>query len=249
MPVPRRVFFVLEGAQALIDAHLAEDLGEGGVYVCGSAAYLEWVAGRSEAGKAGGKKSAEARKAKTGSAVPPKAKNSPKQTRSTTEANAKQPQPSVSASASSSVSASEENTGITLRVGGETAPQGSAGQGQAPVRPKRDPFTLGTRAKMRGFLGAYAEGYKAKYGGPPEGIRDKAIIGKVGHWIESVSEERAISLIQVYLQIDYRPITESQHDLWQFFRNLNRIGNALSTGEDPSGINWNQVFASTRGGS
>jgi hypothetical protein len=106
------------------------------------------------------------------------------------------------------------------------------------IIPKRSKFNPGTRAKMVAFIRAYAEAWKAKYNSNPEGLKDKALIGKVGHWIEAVAEERAINLVQVYLQIDYRPINDACHDLWQFFRHLNRIGIALDTGQDTAGINW-----------
>lgn len=95
---------------------------------------------------------------------------------------------------------------------------------------------------MAAFFTAYAEAYREKYKSPPEGMRDKALVGKVGHWIESVSESRAVQLVQVYLQIDHRMINDSCHDLWHFFRHLNRIGNALTTGVDPGGIDWEYVF-------
>jgi hypothetical protein len=130
-----------------------------------------------------------------------------------------------------------------LALVGERTPAEVEQQTQVQASKGRKPkFSEETRRKMHSFIVAYSDGYKAKYGGPPEGIRDKAIIGKIGHWIESVSEERARNLVEVYLQVDYRPINESCHDLWQFFRHLNRIGNALSSGADPSGINWNRVF-------
>lgn len=112
----------------------------------------------------------------------------------------------------------------------------------API-PKRSKFNDLTRAKMKSFIAAYSQGYKAKYHGSPEGLRDKAIIGKIGHWIEHVSEVRAVSLVEVYMQISYRPIDESYHDLWQFFRHLNRIGVALDTGKDASQIDWAKVFS------
>ena len=91
---------------------------------------------------------------------------------------------------------------------------------------------------MVAFIRAYAEAWKAKYNSNPEGLKDKALIGKIGHWIEGVSEQRALDLVQVYLQVEYRPINESCHDLWQFFRHLNRIGIAMDTGQDTAGINW-----------
>lgn len=103
-------------------------------------------------------------------------------------------------------------------------------------------FTESTRHKMQLFIAAYASGWKKKYGGSPEGLRDKAIIGKIGHWIGSVSADRAQQMIQVYLQIEYRPFNESCHDLWQFFRNLNRIGIGLDTGKDGAQVDWGKIF-------
>lgn len=108
--------------------------------------------------------------------------------------------------------------------------------------PKAKKFSEETRLKMRAFIARYADLYREKYRAPPESIRDKAIIGKIGHWIESVSEERAMQLLQVYMQIRYRPFDESCHDLWPFFRHLNRIGNALATGVDPQTANWDKIF-------
>lgn len=115
-----------------------------------------------------------------------------------------------------------------------------ADSGDPPGRKSR--YSETTRHKMRAFFDAYAQSYRAKYGGPPEGIRDKAVVGRIGNWIEHVAEDRARELAQVYLQIDYRPINEAQHDLWGFIRHLNRIGNALNTGQPVSGIDWAKVF-------
>jgi hypothetical protein len=96
---------------------------------------------------------------------------------------------------------------------------------------------------MVAFIRKYAEVWKEKYKANPEGLKDKALIGKVGHWIESVSEQRACDLVQVYLQVDYKPINESCHDLWQFFRHLHRIGIAMDTGQDTAAVNWADVFS------
>jgi hypothetical protein len=224
----------------LIDVDLAEDRGDDGVYVRGSSAYLDWVADRVEAARLAGKKSGERRRARK-KTEPNANQNEPKPTKRNVL------EPSVSSSSSVSDS---ENTGITLRVhgaGAESLPEGQGNLpgiagGGPPGKPKRDRYTPEVRAKMHAFLATYAACYRARYGGPPEGIRDPAMVNKVGTWIGGLSTERAKNLIEVYLQIDHRPIAESQHDLWQFFRNLNRIGNALSTGQDPAGINWDKVF-------
>lgn len=141
----------------------------------------------------------------------------------------------AAASATASVSNTEkENTGahqLTL-----VAPA------KPPAVPKKSKFDDATRLKMRDFIARYAELYRAKYNAPPESLHDKALMGKIGHWIESVSSEKATQLVEVYMQIDFKPINDSMHDLWLFFRNLNRIGVALASGQDASGINWGAVF-------
>lgn len=109
--------------------------------------------------------------------------------------------------------------------------------------PKKPKFSELTRAKMQSFIKTYAEGYKGKYNSSPDSLRDKALMGKLGHWIEGMGIDRANQLVQVYLQVDYKPINDSFHDLWLFFRHLNRIANALDTGKaDQTNINWAEVF-------
>lgn len=119
-------------------------------------------------------------------------------------------------------------------VAGATASSG--------VVKKRSKYSDATREKMRVFIAKYAERYREKYGGPPQGLSDRAVIGRLGTWIEEVSQERATQLVEAYLLVDHRPINESCHDLWNFFRHLNRIGLALDRGGDPAGIDWSKVF-------
>lgn len=135
-----------------------------------------------------------------------------------------------SAGAEHSLTPIDQNLNLELKPGEE-------------LLPKRSKFTESTRGKMRAFVAAYSEAYKTKYDHTPEGIKQKALIGKIGHWIEHVSEVRAVSLVQVYLQISYRPFDENYHDLWQFFRHLNRIGIALDSGKNSGSTDWSKVFA------
>lgn len=231
--VPKSLFDILPGAASMIQSGLA-DVRESFVYVRGSSAYLEWIAEKREQAKVAGKKSAESRMKKTGSAQPKKSKNS-KPTEPTwsneprTEINDAEP----SCSRSLSVSENKESTSCTGLTPVDL---------QQELIPKQSKFKEPTKEKMRAFIATYAGAYKARYNSSPEGLRDKAVVGKIGHWIETVSEQRACELAQVFLQIDYKPINDSCHDLWQFFRHLNRIGNALNTGADPSGIDWAKVF-------
>jgi hypothetical protein len=107
----------------------------------------------------------------------------------------------------------------------------------------RGKLTPGHRTKINGLIGAYVKAYKARYGSNPEQIySDKAILGKIKDWMKTTTEERAINLIQVYLQIDFKPFVDSFHNLWLFFRHINRISNALDTGQAVGGMDWNYIF-------
>lgn len=221
-PIPREVFDGAGLGPTLV-VGLAEEV-EGGVRCKGSKEAFAWLFQKQGAGK----KSGETRK---------KTQRKPKRT--STDVNARSTDDNVR---------EPLTLNLTLPPSLDHSPSGVSNElalvppDSLPL-PKASKFTDATKGKMRAFLATFASAYREKYGAPPEGVRDKAIVGKVGHWIEHVSEERACQLAQVFLQIDYRPIAESQHDLWLFFRHLNRIGNALSTGKDPGSIDWGRVFA------
>lgn len=104
-----------------------------------------------------------------------------------------------------------------------------------------------TKAKMAAFIAAYCDAYKKRYGSNPEGTRDPALVGKIGGWIQTVSGDRASQLVQVFLQIEHKHILDNCHSLWDFFRHLNRIGNALTTGVEPMGIDWAKIFGDKHG--
>jgi hypothetical protein len=69
LPVPQDIFDCLQGAAELIQVKLAV-VRDDGVYVRGSSDYLDWAFEQRELARAAGKKSAEARRAKLGSAQP-----------------------------------------------------------------------------------------------------------------------------------------------------------------------------------
>lgn len=227
--IPEQTFTTL-GLEPVIDAGLAERR-EGGVYARGSEEHFGWLFERQEAGRRGGIASA-ASKAKQHS-------SSAKQHSSKT----KQNEPSYSSSFSFSKnkdSKTKECADAALLISDGST---QVSQTQKPSAPKGSRFTPETRAKMGQFYAAYARAYKARYGSEPEHLRaDKALIGKVGYWLEGVSIERATNLVEVFLQIEHRPFVENFHNLWEFFRHLNRISHALSTGENPGAVNWGKVF-------
>lgn len=98
--IPLKIWETIEANVNLIEAKLAE-VRDGGIYVCGSSQYLDWVRERREAARIGGIKSAATRKNKAPK-VPKKKAN--------VEANAKQTQPSGSISYSGSSSDSNSSS-------------------------------------------------------------------------------------------------------------------------------------------
>lgn len=226
--VPEQIFSTLKHSDVFLACQLAE-ARDGGIYVRGSSQYLSWTIEAKEQRKKGGRNSAQARLEKYGTARP--------QIQTGFELTPNSTRTGSNSLEVSGFSSGSEKKEITLRV------QETADAVPAPI-PKREKFNEHTRKKMQSFLAEYASGWKTKYGGNPESLRDKGLVGKLGHWIETVSEDRALSLIQVYLQIDYRPFNESYHDLWQFFRHLNRIGVALDTGKTTGQVDWSYVFGS-----
>lgn len=110
-----------------------------------------------------------------------------------------------------------------------------------PAPAKKSKYSDLTRSKMRAFIQAYADEYAVRYpGAKPEAIRNSQVIGKLALWIEHYSEERAVQLVRAYMKVDYRPIRESCHDMWLFFRHINRIAMAVDTQGDQ--VDWSQVF-------
>lgn len=212
---------------------------EGGFECKGGEKHFTWYRQRCDSAVAGGRARAAGRRDDKGR-FQPKASHTPAEIQpEPTRAPAESQPDSSPLSPSLSLSLTQIHKEYTSCMGAASQPPIPVGN-QSPI--KKPKFSEDTRQKMRAFIATYSEGYRKKYGGPPEGIRDKAIVGKLGHWIESVSEQRACELAEIYLQVDYRPINESCHDLWQFFRHLNRIGLALQTGQEPGGIDWSKVF-------
>lgn len=119
----------------------------------------------------------------------------------------------------------------------------SAVSAYAAPLPKKSKFSSNTRSKMQGFIKVYADEYKKKYKAAPEGLRDKALIGKLGHWIETVSQDRACKMVQVFLQMQNKQFERSCHSPWDFFRNLNAIGIAVDVGSESDGRDWDKIYS------
>jgi hypothetical protein len=211
--------------QPLVESRWAI-ITEEGVYAKGAEEQFAWYRQKCDAAKNGGRPKKE---------KPAETEKKPEETETKPTRIEKNP-PSPAPSLSPVPIQKEKEENITAIV--SIAPA-------SEIVPKKSKFSETTRAKMRTFFAAYSDAYKQKYNNTPEGIRSKALVGQIGHWIEHVAEVRAIDLVQVYLQISYRPFDENCHDLWQFLRHLNRIGNALNTGVDSNMTDWTKVFAGT----
>jgi hypothetical protein len=261
--VPESVYSSLPHADAFLEVGLAERR-DGGIYIRGSIDEFGWYEKgiqefKEHASKAG-KKSAEVRKAKYGTAIPQNASNLPKPSSEHSEEPNSEQTPNTFGSENrtrrtppkspspSLLLLKKEDTLLTqsnapdgaVPPGTELETRGS-GAGK-PARGKKPRFSPETSEKMRAFFAMYAERYKAKYGGNPEGIRDPVMVGRIGNWIAGVSRDRAVNLAEAYLQIEYKFFEDRYHDLDSFLRNLNRIGSCLDTGKVDGQIDWRSVF-------
>lgn len=240
--IPEQIIADL-GLDPVVQVGLAERRDDG-VYAKGSEDHFGWLFERQEAGRRGGIASAKSRK----DAIEAKLKQNQaelKQSLTTVKQSSsktKQNEPSYSSSFSFSKDKESKTKECADRA--LTIADGSTQvlETEKPAA-KGSRFTPETRVKMGQFYAAYARAYKTRYGSEPEHLRaDKALIGKVGYWLEGIGIERATNLVEVFFQIDHRPIVESYHNLWEFFRHLNRISHALSTGQNPDSVNWGKVF-------
>lgn len=235
--VPKELFFILPKAEELVQCRLADVRGEF-VYVRGSSVYLEWTYEKKQQAKAAGKKSAEARRAKTGSAQP-KRRTSPERppNEPRTEVNDAEPSGSGSVSGSTSDSKNKESIGTTAVA---VVPPNQVSRG----RKTDPPDDVELNQKTSRFIGAYVKAYQTKWPeGRPEDVKDGKTTGQIKSWLKSFPVDRACDLIQVYFQMDTKWFGTKGYDFQTFRSNLNKIGQALDSGADPDGnqINWNQI--------
>jgi len=225
-PIPPEEWEMAGLPEAIIEVGLAQRL-EDGIYVCGAEAQFSWWFQRYEAGKRGGR--------------PPLAKADVK--RSVTPA--KRAEPSSSSSSSSSISSSKELNTSTQIV----KPQAELALVTAPppmapaIRPPKlkDPELGQKTAKL---IAAYCEAFKKRYGSNP--AVTGRIQGEMKALLGSVSLDRAMNLIQAYLQMDDEWFKKKHHDFTTFTQNLNKISVSLDQGRESGGINWDYVFGSDK---
>lgn len=98
--------------------------------------------------------------------------------------------------------------------------------------------------KARAFAAAYVTAYKTRFTeGRPEDLNDPKVRGQILGWIKSYPLERACQLIQVYFQMETKWFGTKGYDFITFRNNLNKVAQALDSGQDPDGnrINWGSI--------
>lgn len=219
MLVPLELFQTLHGYEALLKVGLA-DVRESFVYVRGSSAYLDWVAERTKNAREAGKKSAQSRKEKLGSAQPKREKprttlepvpNEPRTKTNDTE-------PSVSVSSSSSVSGSFSES--LYSVGGETT------SSHAPVAEIKSPAAF--------FIGTYVKAYQKQHGDKARPELTGKVQSQIKAYLSEVPIERACQMITKYCEMRDEWFLTKAHDFGTFIQNLSKVGVALDTGSAPN---------------
>lgn len=215
--VPFHIFQVLEKADALLESGLAVKEEDGSfVYVRGSSDYLDWVREKREQASDAGKKSAEIRKKKNGTAQPPGGKGSKKPKKSErkpnddgTESNGTEPSDSgsISVSVSSSDSSSaekEEFTNVNSQLTAE-------------------------KSKAQFFIAGYCERFRKKYGSNPEiQGKDAGIAGRVS---KGLSEEKINLYLDGYFSLPDAWLSKTKHPISAFETKLNEVVVFVMTGK------------------
>lgn len=216
------------GLEALIDVGLAE-IQPHGVYCRGSEEAFAWLFEKQEAGK----KSAEVRRAKFGTAQPGKArvsrrkKTSPNTVRTMFDDDrtlfntartvpnspeALTPSPSLNPSPDPSPNPTQNHE--VYSVGGESA--------EADVTEIKNPVGY--------FIGVYRNAYRRQYGedANPD-VRGK-VQGQIKALLKDVPLQRACQLIQTFCGMNDRWFLTKGHDFGTFIENLSKVGLYLDTG-------------------
>jgi hypothetical protein len=227
----------------LLAVGLVEQRPEG-VYAKGSKDHFSWWFEGIEQRREAGRKSAETRRQRYGNAAPAGAKNAPKLAENPrtgserpfngTERTSNALEPSSSSSFSVNTKDEESIGSLPANAGANPPAEKPAGR-----------FSQENRAKAREFAAAYVRAYQVRFPGcRPEDLNDDKVRGQILTWIKNYPLERARQLIQVYFQMDTKWFGTKGYDFTTFRNNLNKIGQALDTGQDPDGnkVDWAKVF-------
>lgn len=203
-----------------------------GIRIRGTRGRIEWL-GRL---RKNGKKGAAATKAKW------KAKRRPDGLAPGRPDGPAPPGPS-SLTSSSSISSSRIKTKEANAVAlppGEQQGLVLVGGGSLPARSDSKSGTAGQKASL--FVASYVKAYQTRFKGRPEDLNDPKVRGQIQNLVASYPVDRLSQLVQVYFQMDAKWFGTKGYDFLTFRNNLNKIGQALDSGQDPTGIDWGKVF-------
>lgn len=207
--IPLELFETLPNYKNIIDSKLA-DVRNAFVYVRGSSAYLDWVREKREQASVAGKKSAESRKLKSGSAQPSSKKTkksannldkSPNEAR--TEFNDAEPSDSGSYSGSNSSSSSNSDSGSAV-------------------------ITADAK-KANAFIARYCENFKLRYGSNPEIAGKESGIAK--RVTKTLSEEKIRLYLDAYFQMPDAYVVKAKHPVYLFEAKLNEVTVFANSGQ------------------
>lgn len=197
--VPETLFRLLPGSEHLLGVCLAV-LGENGVYVRGSSAYLDWLNEKKIAGAVGGKKSAKRPRNAKGQLV-----KTSKQNPSTDQADSKCVQ--ASSSSSSSFSSSSSSSGSEIL----NLAQGSA-----------------TPAPSSLVWAKYSDAYERRYGAKP--TRNASVNGKLAQFLKRVAAEEAPAIAAFFVAHNDQFYVKSMHPVGLLLKDAEKLRTEWATG-------------------
>jgi len=194
---------------------------EGGFYLSGSEKHFEWFHIAIKASSRGGKRSAEVRAEKYGTALPINATNN------------------RSASEVPSEVKPKSHFGLEPKCHrSETEPSSLFPLSSSSLTTKLNTNTKkGKKAEstipdgMDHVISSYCNAFKSRYKVNP--LMTPKDIAQVRQIIKSVGYDRAITAVQVYCQMDDPWFKKKNHDLQTLIGNMQKVLVALNTGSDP----------------
>lgn len=227
--VPKSLFDMLPGSKELLQVGLADYPQDGFIYVRGSSAYLDWVREKREQAKEAGKKSAEARKQKNGTAQPVTRKSlkSPERNPNETRTEFNDAEPSVSVSVSDSVfgldfDSTSEIIATPAKKRRVEKVQGSDGEASKGVTNPDGgtPTALAWRA--------YKQAFEEKYGeAPPWNAK---IAGQLRQLCSRMPADEAPDVAKFYLTHNEYRYVKAMHPVGMLLQDAEKLRTEWATG-------------------
>ncbi len=206
-----------------------KSIGEGLYEISGNQKHVEKLQEFKARQSERGKKSAEIRKTKFGSATPFLAPNR------TSEESAERHR-SIARTGSEPGSNQVQTSSIQFNSIQCNSIQKKREDKKTKTSEK--PASLGEQValqeKLSNFLGVYRKAYKSRFGDKADLLLDGKTIGKIKNLLKRVELNKACDLIQVYFQLEDDWFKKKAYDFSTFDENLQKIATAMSTGRDPS---------------